>query len=85
MALLSEDTTPEIERIQLEGLRRMPGWRKMELVSEMWRTVRTLAWAGLRERHPHDSPEQLRRRLADLAFGTELAARAYGPQEGEGE
>ncbi len=61
VALLSEDTAPEIERMQLEGLRRMPGWRKMELVGEMWHTVRTLALAGLRARHPNETPAQLRR------------------------
>jgi hypothetical protein len=40
---------------------------------------RALALAGLRERFPHDSPAQLRRRLADLWLGAELAAKAYGP------
>ena len=79
MGVLSRDTHPEIEQMQLEGLRRMPDWRKMELVGEMWRTVRTLALAGLRARHPHDSPVQIRRRLADLMLGPELAERAYGP------
>ena len=79
MALLSEDTAPEIERMQLELLREMPGWRKVELVGEMYRTVRTMALAGLRERHPLDSPERIRRRLADLMLGPELATRVYGP------
>jgi hypothetical protein len=79
VALLSEDTAPKIERMQVELLRAMPSWRKAELVGEMWRTVRTMALAGLRERHPHDSATQLRRRLADLMLGPELAERAYGP------
>jgi hypothetical protein len=79
MALLSEDTAPEIERMQLDLLREMPAWRKVELVGEMYRTVRTMALAGLRERHPHDSPERIRRRLADLMLGPELAERVYGP------
>ena len=46
-------------------------------------TVRELALAGLRHRHPYDTPEQHRRRLADLLLGPELAARIYGlPVEG---
>ena len=79
MTTLSPDTHPEIERLQIERLRQMPAWRKMALVGEMNRTVRTLALAGLRQRHPDDSPAQRRRRLADLLLGPELAVRVYGP------
>lgn len=81
---LSLDTAPDIEEMQIEGLRQMPAWRKMALVSSMNRMVRTLALAGLRERYPDDSPAQRRRRLADLILGPELAARAYGPGPEEG-
>ena len=83
MALLSEDTAPEIERVQVELLRAMPSWRKAALVGEMWRTVRTTVLAGLRERHPHDGPTQLKRRLADLTLGPDLAERVYGPMREE--
>ena len=79
MTTLSLDTHPEIERLQIEKLRQMHPWRKMELVGEMNRTVQTLALAGLRQRHPDDSPHRRRRRLADLLLGPELAARVYGP------
>lgn len=79
MTTLSPDTHPEIERLQIERLRQMPVWRKMALVGEMNRTVRTLALAGLCQRHPDDSPAQRRRRLADLLLGPELAVRVYGP------
>jgi hypothetical protein len=83
MKTLSPDTSPEIERIQIEALRRMPAWRKLALVGDMNDTVRTLALAGLRERYPDDTPAQRRRRLADLLLGPELAARVYGawPEE----
>ena len=76
---LSPDTDPQIERMQIEGLRQMPPWRKLEPVGDMNRTVRALALAGLRQRHPDDTPAQRRRRLADLALGPELAERVYGP------
>ncbi len=42
-------------------------------------TARTLALVGLRERHPNDPESLLRRRLADLWLGPELAQKAYGP------
>lgn len=79
MATQSEDTDPEIENLLLEGLRRMPPWRKVALVCDMNRTVRALALAGLRQRYPDDSPAQRHRRLADLVLGPELAARVFGP------
>ncbi len=84
MTTLSLDTDPDIERLQIEGLRQMPAWRKVALVSGMNRMVRTLALAGLRQRYPDDNPAQRRRRLADLMLGPELAARAYGSRPEEG-
>ena len=77
--VLSPDTHPEIERMQIERMRQMPSWRKIELVGDMNETVRALALAGLRQRYPGDTPAQRRRRLADLMLGPELAARIYGP------
>ena len=79
MTVLSADTSPDIENMRIERLRQMHLWRKMALMAEMSQTVRTLAMAGLRQRHPDDTPAQRRRRLADLLLGPELAARVYGP------
>jgi len=45
---LSPDTSPEIEHLQIEKLRQMPAWRKLELVAELNEAARTLALAGLR-------------------------------------
>jgi len=83
MVTLSRDTASDIEQMQIEHLRRLPAWRKLALVGEMNRTVQTMALAGLRQRHPDDTPEQRRRRLAALLLGSELATRAYGPGPGE--
>ena len=55
MKALSPDTHPKIECLQIERLRQMPSWRKMTLMAEMNQTVRTLALAGLRQRHPDDT------------------------------
>ena len=72
------DTSPEAERVLVELLRRAPAWRKLRLVEDTNRSVRDLLLAGLRERFPQDPPALLRRRLADLWLGPELAAAAYG-------
>jgi hypothetical protein len=60
-------------------LRRAPAWRKREMLGQMNEMVRTLAFSGLRQRYPQDTPDELRRRWADLILGPDLAARAYGP------
>lgn len=75
---LSPDTDAEAERVQLEILRRMPAWKKVALIEEANRMSRNLALAGLRERHPGASPEEIRRRLMGLLLGEELASRIYG-------
>ena len=85
MAILSRDTDPEIERMQIERLQQMPAWRKLALVSSMNRMVRALALAGLRERYPDDTLAQRQRRLADLILDPELAAAAFGPSPKEDE
>lgn len=79
MTTLSPDTHPSAEQLQKDLLRRMPAWRKLELMAEMGEVVRALALAGLRQQHPDDSPAQRKRRLADLMLGPALAARVYGP------
>ena len=72
------DTTPEAEAVLIELLRQAPPWRKIQMVEEMNALVRRMALSGLQERHPHASEEELRRRLADILLGPELAEKAYG-------
>ncbi len=87
MQTLSSDTHPDAEEVQLELLRRMPPWRKLELVDGMTQMVYSLVLAGLRERHPQATKEELRLRMATLVLGPDLAARAYGravePDDGD--
>lgn len=73
------DTSPAAERLQIELMRQAPSWRKVYLVGQMTESVRLLALTGLRQRHPQATPDQLRRMLADLWLGSELATRVYGP------
>lgn len=73
------DTSPESERVLIELMRQAPVWRRLEIVAQMNETVRLLILSGLRQRHPHATPEELRRRMADILLGPELAKRAYGP------
>ena len=79
--MVSNDTHPDIEQMQIELLRRMPVARKLELIAQMNQSMRTMAISGLRRHHPDEDEAQLRRRLADLVLGAELAARVYGPPQ----
>jgi hypothetical protein len=83
MAEAFSDTSPAAQRVLDEGLRRMPAWRKLQLVGEMNRMLDELALAGLRQRYPTATPTHLRRHLADVRLGPALAARVYGPHEPE--
>jgi hypothetical protein len=69
------DTSPAAERLQIELMRQAPAWRKAYLAGQMTESVRLLALSGLRQRHPEATPAELRRLLADLWLGPELAAR----------
>jgi hypothetical protein len=80
---LSSDTDPEAERIQMEIYRRMPRWRKIELVVDANETARQLALAGLHARHPEAGPEEIQRRFFGLLLGEELATEVYGPLPGK--
>lgn len=76
---MNMDTSPEAEEILFAYWRDAPVWEKWRKMAQLNRANRLLALAGLRRRHPGASEEELRRRLADLILGPELARRAYGP------
>ena len=79
MSKLFPDTHPEAEAVLLQLLRKAPSWQKFKMVDQLNASVRTLALSGLRQRHPDAGPQELRRRLADMLLGAELAAMVYGP------
>jgi hypothetical protein len=73
------DTHPKMERLRIELLRQIPSWRKVHMLGQMYQTMKQLALSGLRQRHPAASEDELRRRLADILLGPDLAANVYGP------
>ena len=73
------DTKPDAEHVWLDLMRRASPEKKLYMVGQMNEAIRALALEGLRARHPSATPDELRRRLADLVLGPELAAKVYGP------
>ena len=79
MVEILSDTRPEVTEIQMDLLRKASPARRLALLGQMNQTVKVLALAGLRSNYPDETSEQLRRRLADLLLGPELACKVYGP------
>ena len=77
MTALYSDTHPKMEALQIEIIRRMPAWKKIAIVDSLNETVKALAISGIKERHHEAKPEQVRRMLADLILGAELAQKVY--------
>jgi hypothetical protein len=73
------DTHPEIAAMQTQLLHQLSPAQRLALVERLNQTARMLALSGLKSRYPNDSPEKLKRRLADLILGADLANKVYGP------
>ncbi len=78
MSGLYSDTHPKAEAIQIDIIRRMPSWKKIAMVDDLNETVKAFAVSGIKQRHPDASPAQIRRMLADLMLGSDLADKVYG-------
>ena len=78
MSGLYSDTHPKMEALQIQLWRQASPTRKMQMLAQLNASARTLALTGLRSRYPQASEAELRRRLADLLLGEELALRVYG-------
>lgn len=78
MSALYSDTDPKVEALQIKMWRQASPTRKMHMLAQLNASVRILALAGLRSRYPNASETELRRRLADLLLGEELARKVYG-------
>ena len=78
MSTLFSDTHPKMEALQIELWRQASPTRKMQMLAQLNQSARTLALTGLRSQYPQASAEELRRRLAGLILGEELASKVYG-------
>lgn len=74
---LNADTSPEIERQQVEAWRTMTPANKAAMISGLTQAVFALALAGVKQRFPDASPREHFLRLAIITHGRELATKAY--------
>jgi hypothetical protein len=78
MSALYSDTHPKVEALQIKMWRQASPTRKMHMLAQLNASARILALTGLRSRYPNATETELRRRLADLLLGEELARKVYG-------
>jgi hypothetical protein len=74
---LSLDTSPDIERRQVESWRQMLPAHKAALVTGLTRAAWEMTAAGVRQRHPGTTPREQFLRVAVIVLGPDLACLAY--------
>jgi hypothetical protein len=74
---LSLDTSPDIERRQVESWRRMSPAQKAALVTGLTRAAWEMTSAGGRQRYPGAPPREHFLWVAVIVLGPDLARRAY--------
>ncbi|HWP93314.1 MAG TPA: hypothetical protein VNN20_14055 [Thermodesulfobacteriota bacterium] len=72
------DTPPEIQRILIEGYRRMTPRQKMKRVSELSKAVQQLALARIRSQYGEIPDREMRLRLASLWLDRNTMIRVFG-------
>ncbi len=77
MAILSADTTADIEQRQVDAWRRLSPTEKLQIVSDTSRAVVNLSLAGIRQRHPEASERECFLRVAAILIGVGAVRRIY--------
>ena len=73
------DTSPEAERVLVDGYRRMDGLEKLRRVASLNRSVENLARSRIRAQYGEGMTErETRLRLATLRLGPRLMLQAFG-------
>ena len=76
--VLSPDTTPDADEVQLEAYRRMGGPGRAAIMFRLNELSRQATIAGIRSRHPDYTDEELRLAFARLVLGDDCV-RAVWP------
>jgi hypothetical protein len=66
---MPSDTSPKAAAIQREIFRRMTSAARLRLALEMSESIRDVALAGLRARHPELNANELSRELMRVMYG----------------
>lgn len=78
MTALYSDTHPKMEALQIRLWQQASPTKKMNMLAQLNASARMLALTGLRSQYPQATEAELRRRLAGLLLGEELARKVFG-------
>jgi len=78
MDLGLSDTSPDVERAQVELLRRASVAERIRLVRSLSDMALQLSWRAIRRANPAASEEEVALRFVAVHYGHELAARLQG-------
>jgi hypothetical protein len=78
MHLFGRDTSPEAERVLVDGYRRMSPEQKLAIVDDLTRATQQLAAARIRQQYPDATDREVSLRVASLTLGRDLMIRAFG-------
>lgn len=77
MLVSVRDTAPTADARYHELLRSLAPHERLERAMALTRSVRALAEAGIRSRHPHADGAEVRARLAVRLYGRDVAQRLF--------
>jgi hypothetical protein len=72
------DTSPEIEKLIIEGYRKMSAAQKLRIMQDLIRTAHLLALSDIKRRYPNAVKRELQLRLASRWVEPELMRKAFG-------
>jgi hypothetical protein len=78
MKTLSPDTSPEVERIMIEGYRQMSAGRKLQIMQDLINSANLLALGDIKRTHPEADWREIMLRLASRRIEPELMRKAFG-------
>lgn len=73
MRTQSSDTHPDIERVQIEMLRKLGEAGRVKLARSLSRSALRLSWRALEEANPGASEEELKVLFVALNYGPDIA------------
>ena len=74
---MQQDTHPKIQKMMIDGYRKMSPQKKMQQVDEMTKTVQQMALARIRREYKNCSEEEQRLRLGALWLDRETMIKVF--------
>jgi hypothetical protein len=80
-SMLPHDTQPESAARQFDALKKMDINARAEMTFQLSDNLRSIVEAGIRQRHPDYSPEQITQAVLSLVMDKDIVRQAFGGRE----